>query len=433
MKFTQAIPVLAIFLLFSLHPPALLSVHAQSSAVSQVYLSPTATCCYLNGSTFVVNVMLNLTASDAINVIDVRLDYTGFWSVSTNRTGIVQAQSIDYRGNIFGSSGDLLFECIDAVAFNGQRCSSDDAVAGQIHFSQGGNLIHGPLSAVLLFTATFGVHGNGTSIFSFDRADLVNPSPDPSNPLLLNPHSIPLLRFAGIFANRGLAAFFNYEPSESEVILPGKSVTFDAGMSFNATASTRLINPGFRWNFGDGYSLLDQSSSIAQHLFTKPGSYRVELNITESNGAFGSIARTVSVVPVLGAISLKVNDARGTPIIGGIFVQIFNSSSILPFLNKTIDRSGRVNFTSLSPGNYLVKFSGAGYQDSSKTETVNPGLTTPDNIYLLFIPPPAANFLGGIILISVIVAGLGLGTVAYIVRKRKTRTESRARTSRLKK
>src|SRR5258708_6280744 len=147
MKLTRVsiLLVLSLLLLLVLQtlPQGFVHVAQASSSVSQIYVSPVAKCCQVNQTTFTVSVVLNLAAGDAINVIDVRLDYTGFWSVYTNRTGIVQARSIDYAGNIFGSSGDLLFECIDAVQYNYQRCSSDDASAGQIHFAQGGNTMKG--------------------------------------------------------------------------------------------------------------------------------------------------------------------------------------------------------------------------------------------------------------------------------------------------
>lgn len=436
MRSSRAFAFLILFLLPLLQDIPQGIVHAQSSAASEIYVSPIATCCQFNQSSFTIAVMLNLTAGEGINVFDVRLDYTGFWSVSTNKTGIVQAQAIDYTGNIFGA-GDVVFECIDGVVASYQaRCSGRGDHAGQVNFSEGapGNTVmRGPLNAALLFRVTFTVHNNGTSVFSFDTADLVNPSPDPSNQFLLNPHSIPLVRFGGIFANRGLAAFFNYEPSVSSVVLPGQNVRFDASSSFNGTVSTGLINPRFSWNFGDGQLMVGQVSSIALHPFAVPGSYPVQLNVTEGNGAFGSYSRTVSVVSALGAISLKVNNPLGTPIIGGIRVSIFNSSSTLSLLEKTIDNQGRVNFTSLSPADYLLKFSGAGYQDSSKTETVKPGLTTPDNVYLLFVPPPVPNYVGGIVLVSVIVTGLGLGTVAFVVRKRRIRQASRVKSGRLKK
>ncbi len=424
-----------LLLLFSqMAPHGLVHGVQASPSVSQIYVSPVATCCQVNQTSFTVSVMLNLTAGDAINVIDVRLDYTGFWSVFTNRTGVIQAQSIAYTGNIFGSSGDLLFECMDAVQYMSHPCSSDDGSAGQIHFAQGGNTVKGPLTTQLLFTVTFGVHGYGTSVFTFDRADLVNPSPDPVNPSLLNPHAIRVIRSDGIFANNGLGAFFNYAPTVSPVILPGGTVMFDAGMSFNATIATPLVNPKFSWNFGDGTPhLIDQPSATISHVFSAPGSYRVQLNVTESNGGSSSIARKVIVVPALGGILLTVRNALGSPIIGGVLVQIFNSSSLtLPLLNKTISNGGQANFTSLSSGSYFLKFSGSGYQDSSKTETVDPGLTTVDNVYLLSTPIPPQNLTGIIILVAVIIVGLIFGTTAFIVRRRRLRSSSRVQISRSK-
>ena len=425
---------LLLFLMSQIAPYGLVHTVQASPNVSQIYMSPVATCCQANQTTFTVSVMLDLTAGDAINVIDVRLDYTGFWSVFTNRTGVIQAQSIAYTGNIFGSSGDLLFECMDAVQYMSHPCSSDDGSAGQIHFAQGGNTVNGPLRAQLLFAVTFGVHGYGSSVFTFDRADLVNPSPDPVNPSLLNPHAIRVIRSDGIFANTGLGAFFNYAPTVSPVILPGGTVIFDAGMSFNATIATPLVNPKFSWNFGDGtLPLIDQSSTTISHVFSAPGSYRVQLNVTESNGGSSSIVRNLIVVPALGGILLTVRNALGSPIIGGVLVQIFNSSSLtLPLLNKTISNGGQVNFTSLSSGSYFLKFSGSGYQDYSKTETVDPGLTTVDNVYLLSTPIPPQNLTGLIILVAVIIVGLVFGTIAFIVRRRRLRSSSRVQITRSK-
>lgn len=431
------VPFILFFLLLlmsQMAPHGLVHIVQALPNVSQIYVSPVATCCQANQTTFSVNVMLNLTAGDAINVIDVRLDYSGFWSVFTNRTGVIQAQGMAYTGNVFGSSGDLLFECMDAVQYMSHPCSSDDAAAGQIHFAQGGNTVTGPLTSQLLFTVTFGVHGYGTSVFTFDRADLVNPSPDPSNPLLLNPHSIRVVKSDAIFANSGLGVFFNYAPTGSSVILPGRAVTFDAGMSFNATVAAPLLNPSFSWSFGDGTpQLLDQPLTMTSHVFSAPGSYRVQLNVTESNGGSNYVVRTVTVVSALGGISLTVRNALGTPIIGGVLVQVFNSSSMtLPFLNKTISNGGEANATRLSSGSYFLKFSGDGYRDFSKTETVDPGLTTVDNVYLLFAPSPSQNLTGLVILLGVVMAGVVFGSVAFIVRRRRLRSILAKRTVRPK-
>ena len=409
----------------------LMPTYAASTTSSRIYLAPVATCCKANQTSFTVKVLLNLTASDALNVFDVRLNYSRFWSISTDRTGLLQSQSIDYTGNVFSSSPDVLFACLDAVQYQSQRCDSSPPPdsAGQVHFSEGGNLVKGPLSEAYLFSVTFSVHNNGTSAIVFDRSDIVNPSPDSSNPLALNPHPIPVLRYDGVFANYGLGAFFNYASSMPPAIVPGTRVNFDASMSFNATTNARLVNPVFDWNFGDGHVLLGETSPTTSHTFDLPGTYGVQLNITESGGASGSIFRSIKVVPALGTILLSVKNSIGSTINGGVLVQLFNSTSASKsFMNKTIGQIGDVDFTGLSPGNYYLNFTADAYRSASKSEGVAAGLTTYDTIYLYSIPPPSPNLTGLIVLAMVIAAGLILGAVAFV--KRQRREKSRLKESR---
>lgn len=410
-------------------------VRGQPANISQIYLSPSSNCCQFNKTgIFTLSVMVNLAASEAVNVVDVRLNYSNFWSISTNRTGLIQAQpnGISSSGNIFGSSNDIISECIDAVAVSGQTCSSDDAAAGQVHFSAGGNIVSGPLTAALLFRVVFTVHGNGTAIFTFDRTDLVNPSQDPNNPALLNPHKIKLIRTEAIFSNKGLAAFFNYEPSTSQAILPNEPIIFDASDSLNGTTGAALVQPTYAWSFGDSTGkTVPSSSSSTSHTFATSGSFLVQLNVTEANGAFASITRTVVVVPALGDLSIIVRDSRGSAIIGGILVQISNTSLTKPFLNKTIAPSGQVNFTSLTPTDYFLQFSGPGYQNSSKTETVTAGWTTEDNVYLLSIPTPSQNITGLIVIAGVVVGGMAVGALGLFVRRRRERASKKSTTQRV--
>jgi len=395
-------------------------VHAQSAAVSRLYISPQAGCCVYNTATFFVSIMVNLTEGEVINVFDVRLNYTGFYSPATG-TGFLQAKTIDYSGNLFGTSGDVLAECIDAVGYGQGSCSGGDRAGGQVHMSEGGSNVYG-LKTALLFRIQFEVYGTGSSVFSFDLTGLVNPGVNPLNPQLFNPHDIQVVASDGIFANTGLAAFFNYEPSTPPALLPGNSVLFDAGASLNGTSPTPLVNPSYDWNFGDGNKTLNQSSPKIQHVFRLPGSYDVQLNVTEANGSHDSIVRKLVVVPALGGLLLTVLDQRGTPIRGGILVRLFNASLSVALFEQSVDSAGQTTFKDLTPGSYLLKFSGPGYQNASRTESVIAGWTTQDNVNLVATPVPPSDNSGLLIFGGSVLAGVGLATLGLVLKRRRSRS-----------
>jgi len=364
--------------------------------------------------------MVNLTEGDVINVFDVRLNYTGFYSPATG-TGFLQAKSIDYSGNLFGTSGDVLAECIDAIGYGQGSCSGGDQAGGQVHMSEGGSNVYGPTTA-LLFRIRFQVYGIGSSVFSFDRTGLVNPGINPSNPQLFNPHNIQVVASDGIFANTGLAAFFNYEPSIPPALLPENPVLFDASASLNGTSPSPLVNPSYDWNFGDGNTTLNQSSPKIQHTFRLPGSYHVQLNVTQANGNRDSIVRRVVIVPALGGLLLTVLDQRGTPIRGSILVQLFNASSTVARFTQTVDSAGQTTFKNLTPASYLLKFSGPGYQNASRTESVIAGWTSQDNVNLVATPAPSSDSSGLLIFAGSVLTGVGLATLGLVLKRRRTRS-----------
>jgi PKD domain len=280
--------------------------------------------------------------------------------------------------------------------------------------------ITGPSSSLQLFSITFNVTGPGASRFFVDEANLVNPYGDPSNPQQLNPQFIPVLEEGGVFGNTGVVAFFNFQPSNPSVspsILPNNPndpALFDASGSFVPNDTSDHIQT-YSWNFGDGTTGVGVTVT---HVFREPENYTVSLTVYDSNGKMNETSRLVPVVPALGSITLTVEDQSGTAISGSVVVQLFNtSSSTTPFASQSPNEAGGVTFDSLTPHNYTLTFSGGGFEDASKTETVIPGWTTMDTIYLTQIPPSQNN--SGLIYAGAIVAASGAFAGALIYQRRK--------------
>jgi len=389
------------------------------TAASVVYVDPVSTGgpqFESNGLTFVINVRLNLTLGEVMNEFDVRLNYT-------NSFVIVKADSVNSAGNVFASySGTTVRSCIDAVAQISGGCESGTTpdTTGQVHVAQVilGQTISGPIAAGLLFSIQFHVIGNGTSIFSFDRGNLIDPvGSDPSKP---NPHFNYGLKNGGVFANTGLVAFYNANPTSSAAFLPGQQVMFDAGGSFDAN-NTGIAIATYSWDFGDGTtSLLTQS--LASHVFVRPGTYSVSL-IVSTSGIQGAnspaYVQVVVIVPALGSIVLALRDSSGLALNDPVTVQLFNVSISTPFVAKT--SQGVVTFDQLSPGQYTLKFSGPAVEGYSKVENVGPGVPTQDTIYLTLIPAPPDY--GTILFFASLVIGVGLLSVFIVVRRIRSGSE----------
>jgi hypothetical protein len=380
--------------------------------------------------------VLMLPSGESINGFDVRINYTDAFSQAN--PGVLRAQTISYSSNVFSSySSTVLVECLDGTALQGSSgCPSDDAPLGQFHFSEiiSGQTVSGPLNG-LLFSAKFAVTGYGTSIFAIDRANLVNPHLDPSNPQSINPVLIPVLKQDGIFGNRGdgaspnqgVVSFFNYQPSDPSItpsIIPNQPVSFDASASLAANG-TSLAFRLYSWDFGDGTPVRDITTGpTITHLFTVPGNYAVSLRVWDTKNETAGVARRVAVLPALGSLALTVKDQRGTVLRGNVNVRVFNSSSFsTPFVTKTVSGSGDVQFNGLTPGDgYYLIFSGDTVENSSKTESVRPGLTTYDTVYMPLRPAPADY--SGIIYLGTILGGLGIVTAAIVYRTRSRRDSS---------
>ncbi len=397
-------------------------VHAQTQSASVVRIDPVGSCCVVKNAPFTVNVDLDLAPGEIINGFDVRINYSNPYT-NANLGGL-QARSLNYDGNIFGSSGSVGIDCINGLEQQGGNGCGDDSL-GQIHLQE---VLIGKAatSGGRLFSIAFLVGGPVPSVFTFDRANLVNPNGDPSNPQLIDPVFIPVVKQDAIFGNTGVVAFFNYQPHDTSVspaILPNALIDFNGNASFVGN-DTSIGIKSYSWDFGNVCAPV--STALGHCTFPEAGNYTVSLTVVDDRNESGFISRKVSVVPALGSIDLMVKDQLGNVLKQQVTVRVYNSTlSPTPFATNTT--GSEVVFKGLSPSSsYYVSFAGATVQDFSKTEIVRPGLTTLDSVYLTLKPPPADY--SAFIYAGSLVAALGIltGAIVYQKRSSKNRSSSRA-------
>ncbi len=84
-------------------------------------------------------------------------------------------------------------------------------------------------------------------------------------------------------------ASFTYAPTSP---LTGQSVSFDGSGSSDPDGTIT----SYAWDFGDGAVA---STPKVTHTFTRPGSYAVQLTVTDNSGSTGTFTRTISVAAPL--------------------------------------------------------------------------------------------------------------------------------------
>jgi PKD repeat protein len=419
--------VLAICLLLLVFSvPHLSPVRAASGQpFSIVYLSPVSYNA-TSGSSFTVNVMLNLTAGQSVSGFNVKLNYG-----NPQPDPVVIAKSVSYAGNIFGdaSSNFVSTECVPPIIIC-QTADPTDAESGWVHFSalpESGNPVSGPLSKMLFSVAFYVENVRNSSLIHIDTADVANAG----SGLFATTQFIPIVKEDAIFSNSGVTAFFNYLPTDTPSVVAGHPNRFDASGSFANNSSAAITS--YSWNFGD---MSTGSGPIIPHTFRSPGTYSVTLNVTDLNGGKGSIHRMLTVEPPLGALLLTVFSLQKV-LQSGVLVRIFNSSNVLPFENATTDSSGQVAFNNLLPGVYTLAFSGPTVKHSNNaTETILAGWTTQGSVGLeVYDPPPSSPtpWYGDIVFLGSLGGALGVFGFGLFLRRRSMRKKLRANRASLKK
>ena len=401
-------------------------VHAvpSSQPFSTVYLSPVSH--NATKSSFIVNVMLNLAPGQNISGFDVMLHYS-----NPQPNPVIRAENMSYSVNIFGDASSNLVSnaCVPLGSNNPYiNCGADphDEAFGWVHFSEltgSGLPIAGPLSGPL-FSVGFNATGlKGSSLITVSNATLGNAGSGP----YASPQLIPVATEDAIFSTSGVAAFFNYIPTDTPSIVAGHAISFNGTGSFNADNASIQIQK-YAWSFGD---VTTNSTADPFHRFLSPGTYNVTLTVTDVKGNRGSISRIVVVGPALGALLLTVYSLQRIHQTG-VLVRIFNSSATLPFANATTDPNGEVYFTNLTPGTYTLALSGQYAKNSTVTEAIIAGWTTQDNIGIEVDAPPISSpsstpWYGNIVFLASLGVAMGLFVFGLILRRKRMKKQSLAR------
>jgi hypothetical protein len=380
-------------------------------------------------SDFTVNVVLNLASGASINGFDVRLNYTGYSFKGFH------AISLNFTNNIFeGLQGTVAAACIDGISppTIAGGCPSSDPLytpeggIGFVHFAEliaGANVTRGGF----LFSVKFNVTGPiPTRVLYFDYAHLV-----------VAAINLQVVTLGGVYANSGVAAFFNYKPcsltnsspcSLTPSILPGQPATFDATGSFDADNPSATVT-NYAWSFGDGSSGVSGPSDVTvPHVFSRPGNYSVQLIVTMSDGKSGNLTRTVEVSPALGGLQIFVHDSTGASIGSVVLVELFNSTSQSSPRLSADSVDGEVVFSGLSPGTYVLEFSGVQIENYVLTESVVAGWTSQYGAYIPLkpVPPSSPDYAAIIFLAS---TGGFIAVVAlFLVLRRRSRARVKSRT-----
>ena len=377
----------------SIQHSVVVMVRLTDPTVSTIYFWPSGFCCRPVNYTFTVYVNVNIPSGQAINAVDVRVNYTNPWSQLSQ--GVARAENLSYSGGLF-QQAVVLVECIDGhTQIKAVGCSPDDSPApGQIHLSMNlpGSEIAGPVDGTL-FSFSFKVMGNGTSTFTFDRALLVNPRPDRTIPGLLDPEYIPVVERMAAFSNPGAVAIFDSWPSlpsGSPALRQNQPVIFSAAGSFSAD-NPYLPIQSYSWSFGDG-TKTNTTIGVIDHTYNSPGSYIVSLKVVDGGGETGELVREIIVSRPLGNLTLTVRDQSGTIQPGNVRVVLYNASfQTTPVAVQNTDMSGQASFYNLTPGTYNATLTGSTIVTESTNETILPGWTTQDTVYVPISSSPSVT------------------------------------------
>ena len=89
-------------------------------------------------------------------------------------------------------------------------------------------------------------------------------------------------------------AYFTYSPLRP---VEDETITFNASTSvigWNGTHATSIIN--YTWNFGDNTSTITEEDPVVTHNYIMVETYTVTLNITDSQGLWGTVSKTVRTI-----------------------------------------------------------------------------------------------------------------------------------------
>lgn len=125
-------------------------------------------------------------------------------------------------------------------------------------------------------------------------------------------------------------ASFTATPISGEAPL---SVSFNASNSYDSDGSIAI----YEWSFGDGESAFGVTVS---HTYTSPGSYLVQLVVTDQQGALDSAAKTITVLePTLSPPAWIIGMWAPEGYMAGYFTFIFSSDNVIYKIFDTVSIS----------------------------------------------------------------------------------------------
>jgi PKD repeat protein len=90
-------------------------------------------------------------------------------------------------------------------------------------------------------------------------------------------------------------AAFAYYPVDAYVNM---SITFDASASTTEGYYVTIVN--YEWDFSDGSPKFNTPNPITTHTFTQANNYSITLNVTDSQGLWGTTSKIVPISPPTG-------------------------------------------------------------------------------------------------------------------------------------
>lgn len=106
-------------------------------------------------------------------------------------------------------------------------------------------------------------------------------------------------------------------------IVEGQTVIFDPASSSDNDG----VIVSYLWNFGDGQTLKSSSNTSISHVYSAPGTYLVELAVTDNRGGVGTSTKSVVVMPIPSGFTVSgfVIDEKSNPVVGAIIALTSNS------------------------------------------------------------------------------------------------------------
>ena len=111
---------------------------------------------------------------------------------------------------------------------------------------------------------------------------------------------------------------FSYKPLEP---MTGETITFNASASYDTSPFGNVTIVSYEWDFGDGTM---STGMISTHVYGEPGTYSVTLTVTDNNGNFRSITKSIMISRGYLTVNLDV----GTIHFGGEIAEFYIQTSV---------------------------------------------------------------------------------------------------------